>query len=227
MKKIVIPGDLVTEERKRTGIHVFVENGKIYSDCLGITDTESATASVIPLQGKYIPHVGDLIVGVVKSEKHSVYEVDINSIYSSYMSKRDIRDKLKQGAIISAKVDSVNEINEASISDVRVFYGGEIIEISPVKVPRLIGKNGSMLDVLKSGTQSSLLIGRNGRVWAKNGDLKLLKIAIKKIEKEAHLGNLTNKMEEFMKTNQSAQTKNETKEKAKEEKQEKNVEKVA
>lgn len=216
MKKIVIPGDLVTEERKRLGIHVFVENGKIYSDCLGITDTESATASVIPLQGKYIPYAGDLIVGIVKSEKHSVYEVDINSIYSSYMSKRDIRETLKPGAIISAKVDSVNEVNEASISDIRIFYGGEIVEVSPVKVPRLIGKNGSMLNVLKSGTQSSLLIGRNGRVWVKNGNIKLLKEAIKKIEDEAHLRNLTNTMEEFMKTNQSAQTK-----------EEKNDEKVA
>ena len=223
MKKIVIPGDLVTEERKRLGIHVFVENGKIYSDCLGLMDTESATASVIPLQGRYIPSAGDLIVGIVKSEKHSVYEVDINSIYSSYMSKRDIRETLKPGAILSAKVDSVNEINEASISDIRVFYGGEIVEVSPVKVPRLIGKNGSMLNVLKSGTQSSLLIGRNGRVWAKNGDLKLLKQAIKKIEKEAHLGNLTNKMEEFMKTNQSAPSEKKVEEKN----TKKNEEKVA
>ena len=219
MKKIVIPGDIVTEERKRLGIHVFVENGKIYSDCLGITNTESETASVIPLEGKYIPYSGDLIVGIVKSEKHSVYEVDINSIYSSYMSKREIRETLKVGAILSAKVDSVNEVNEASISDIRIFYGGEIVEVSPVKVPRLIGKNGSMLNVLKSGTQSSLLIGRNGRVWAKNGNIELLKIAIKKIEAEAHLGNLTNKMEEFMKTNQSA--------KSEKKKDEKNDEKVA
>jgi len=70
--------------------------------------------------------------------------------------------------------------------------------VTPVKVPRLIGKNGSMLQVLKDGTGSNILVGRNGRVWVKDGNTRLLKRAIQKIEDESHLSNLTNSVKEFL-----------------------------
>lgn len=194
----MVPGEIISEERKRLGSHVFIENGKIYSDCLGIAEVESETAAVIPLHGKYMPYAGDLIVGIIVSEKYSGYTVDINSFYSSFISKDEFREQLKPGTVISAKIDSVNEINEATLGDVRVFYGGEIISVSPVKVPRLIGKNGSMLTVLKNGTKSSILVGRNGRVWAKGGNINMLIDAIRKIEREAHMSNLTNTMDAYL-----------------------------
>ena len=62
----------------------------------------------------------------------------------------------------------------------------------------IIGKNGSMLEVLRRGTNSNFVVGRNGRVWAKGGNTQLLFKAIKKIEDEAHLSNLTNKMSDFL-----------------------------
>ena len=201
MKKIVIPGDLITEERKRTGNHVFVENGKIYSDVLGITDTDSPVASVIALQGQYVPMMDDLIVGIITSERFAGYGVQINSFYDSFISKKEIRDPLKIGDVVSAKISNVNEVNEVDIANIRIFYGGEIIKISPVKVPRVIGKSGSMMDVLKQGTGSSLLVGRNGLIWIKGGDTALAIKAVRKIEAEAHLGNLTNKIEAFLKEN--------------------------
>lgn len=198
-KKIVVPGELVTEERKRLGQHVFVENGKVYSDCLGIVYPDSDTAMVVPLHGKYIPQKGDLVVGIIVSETYAGYVVDINSFYNSFISKEMLREKLKKGSIISAKIVDVDEINEVDLDDVRVFYGGEIVDILPVKVPRVIGKQGSMLEVLKHGTNSSFIVGRNGRIWIKSGDTELAARAIKKIESQAHLSNLTNSIEEFIK----------------------------
>tara|TARA_Y100000310_G_C20702171_1_gene830938 strand:+ start:4882 stop:5505 length:624 start_codon:yes stop_codon:yes gene_type:complete len=200
-KKIVIPGDLVTEERKKLGSHVFVENGKVFSDSLGLFYPGKDIASVVPLHGKYIPRRGDLIVGIVVSQTYSGYIVDINSIYSSYISKELTRDRLKRGAVISAKVTDVNEVNEADLDDVRVFYGGEVLSVTPVKIPRMIGKNGSMLNALKDGTGCSLLIGRNGWVWVKDGNVPLLVKAIDLIEREAHLNNLTNKVGDFLNKN--------------------------
>ncbi len=198
-KKIVIPGDLIAEGRKKLGQHVFIENGKIYSDALGITYPNSGTAYVVPLSGIYLPQRDDLIVGIVERETIKGYMVDINSIYSCYLSADKCRDRLEKGSIVSAKIDSVNEVNEADLFDVRVFYGGTIIRVVPAKVPRMIGKNGSMLAVLKEGTGSSLLIGRNGWIWSKGGDQKKLAEAINLIESEAHLDNLTVKVEAFLK----------------------------
>ncbi len=199
-KKIVVPGDLITDERKKLGQHVFVENGKVYSDTLGISYPDSSVAYVVPLHGNYIPQRDDLVIGVVSRETVKGYMVNINSIYESYIPEDSVRDRLKRGSIVSAKVGDVNELNEADLFDVRVFYGGEIISVPPTKIPRLIGKNGSMLNVLKNGTGCSLLAGRNGWVWVKGGDAMLLTDAVRLIEKEAHLDNLTTKVEEFLKT---------------------------
>ena len=55
MKRIVVPGELLSEERKRLGGNVFVSDGKIYSKVLGIADDENERATVVPLEGKYNP----------------------------------------------------------------------------------------------------------------------------------------------------------------------------
>ena len=103
-KKIVIPGDLITEERKKLGQHVFIENGKVYSDVLGVTYPESSVAYVVPLHGNYIPQRDDLVVGVVSRETVKGYMVNINSIYQSYIPEDAARDRLKRGSIISSKL---------------------------------------------------------------------------------------------------------------------------
>ncbi|MFH0955106.1 MAG: KH domain-containing protein [Candidatus Micrarchaeota archaeon] len=199
MKKIVVPGELLTEERKRMGEHVYASQGKIFSDTLGIFQDEGSVASVVALKGRYIPMRDDLVIGIVAMDVHAGYLVDINSFYYSFVSKKEIRDSLKSGSIVSGKIMEVSETHETSLGFVRVFYGGEIVLVSPVKVPRMIGKNGSMLDVLKRGTGANIMIGRNGLVWAKGGNIDLLKIALKKIDDEAHKEHLTQMMAEFLK----------------------------
>ncbi|MCR4368774.1 MAG: RNA-binding protein, partial [archaeon] len=159
-KRIVIPGELVTEERKKLGGHVFVREGKIYSDSIGLVNDESDYASVVPLEGAYIPQVGDLVIGVVSEEKFSVYTVDINTFYPSVILKKELREIIKPGSVVSAKIVKVSELNEVDLQGPRLFFGGEVIEISPVKIPRVIGRDGSMLNILKDGTGSSIIVGR-------------------------------------------------------------------
>ncbi|MCX6802152.1 MAG: exosome complex protein Rrp4 [Candidatus Diapherotrites archaeon] len=197
-RKIVVPGELLTDQRKKLGEHVFVDEGMVYADSLGLAEQDSDGVRVIPLQGRYMPQAEDLIVGIIAREEFSGYIVDINSFYYSFVRKDNLRKPLEKGTVISAKITSVNEINEAELDQIRVFYDGEVLDVSPVKVPRIIGKKGSMLEVLTKGTGSSIMAGRNGRVWIKDGNTALLKKAIKKIEDEAHLSNLTVRITEFI-----------------------------
>jgi len=197
-KKIVIAGELLTEQRKRLGSHTFLRSGKIYSDTIGMVKEETDTIAVVALEGCYTAEPNDLIVGVIKDEKFSGYTTDINHFTHAFVSKDEIRDRVKSGSIISAKVVEINELNEVSLANVRVFYGGEILKVSPVKVPRIIGKNGSMLEVLKRGTGTAMIVGRNGYVWLNGGNAELAIKAIRKIEKEAHLNHLTEKMTAYL-----------------------------
>ncbi|HZX33912.1 MAG TPA: KH domain-containing protein [archaeon] len=204
-KRVVVPGELVTEERKKLGSHVFISEGKIYSDSIGLVNDEADYASVVPLEGKYMPVSNDLIIGVIVGQRFSVYAVDINSFYASYVSKKEIREILKPGSIISAKIMKVNEMNEADLGNVRTFFGGEIIAVSPVKIPRVIGREGSMLSVLKAGTKCNIIAGKNGLIWAKGGNVELLRKAVSKISKEAHMDNLTQRIADFLGVKEGAQ----------------------
>ncbi len=200
MKKIVVPGELVSDERKRLGENVFLQDGKIFSNVLGIARVDGSTAYVVALRGSYRPQVNDLIVGVVSSEVYAGYFVDSNTVNSSFVSKKDLRDPLKPGTVVSAKVMDIRENGDLELGFVRVFYGGTVIEVPPMKVPRMIGKNGSMLDVLKNGTGCNLMIGRNGWVWVKGGDQQKLGMALELISTQAHLSNLTNRVADFLKS---------------------------
>jgi exosome complex component RRP4 len=199
MKQIVIPGEVVSEERKRLGSNVFVSDGKIYSKVLGITDKENDTADVVALKGTYVPRRDDTVIGIVNRVVFAGYGVEINSFTSSFIPRKAMRQEAKLGDILVAKIEDVNELKEANLAYPKKLYDGEIIEIIPVRSPRLIGKNASMLDVLTNGTNCEIFIGKNGRVWAKDGNIELLKKAVQFINDNSYKSNLTNAVEELLK----------------------------
>jgi exosome complex component RRP4 len=197
-KEIVVPGELLSTENKQLGSHTFAIGEKIFADCLGIRNESDDRVSVVPLRGKYIPVENDVIIGVVKNEKFAGYDVEINSFYSSFVNKQDLRTPLKVGSIISAKVVKVNELNEADIGMVRPQSDGDIVTVTAVKVPRVIGKNASMLNAIKNGTGSSIMVGRNGLVWISGGNSRLAMDAVQRIEDFSHVDNLTHDIQSFL-----------------------------
>ena len=78
---------------------------------------------------------------------------------------------------------------------------GNITEIDPSKIPRLIGKKGSMISLLKKYTHCRIFVGKNGRVWIEGKEENITKTirVIQLIEKESISYGLTNKVEEFLK----------------------------
>ncbi len=197
-KEIVVPGELLTDENKQIGVHTFGRDGKIFSDCLGIKNESDDRISVVPLRGKYLPVENDVVIGVVKNEKFAGYDIEINSFYSSFVSNKDMREPLKVGGVISAKIVKVNEMNEADLGMVRPLSDGEVVSVTPVKVPRIIGKNASMLNAVKNGTGSSIMVGRNGLVWINGGNAAVAAETILRIEEYSHAENLTHDIQCFL-----------------------------
>lgn len=78
--------------------------------------------------------------------------------------------------------------------------GGRIIKINPHKVPRIIGKEGSMINMIKEHTGVEITVGQNGRVWLKgelDGERKAEE-AITIIENESFSEGLTEKVKKFL-----------------------------
>ncbi|MCX6803303.1 MAG: hypothetical protein NTY48_01895 [Candidatus Diapherotrites archaeon] len=199
MKRIVIPGELVSDQRKRLGGNVFVSDGKIYSKVLGISEDGGEKAAVVPLEGKYSPQAEDVVIGVVTRAIFAGYNVNLNSFVESFIPKSTMREDLRVGDLVSAKIAYVSELREAELGFPRKMFGGEVIEVTPVRTPRLIGKNGSMLELLRQGTKCDIIIGKNGRVWARNGNTDLLKKVVLFINENSYKSNLTSSVEAFFK----------------------------
>jgi exosome complex component RRP4 len=213
-RKIVIPGTLLGKtDTSKQGRGTFREGDNIYSSRLGLVEERSGYINVIPLSGVYDPAVGDAVIGVIDEASKMNWMVDIKAPYPAMLRVEEVPWRvefgetskfLNRGDVIVATVAFINEAKNIELSmrdkHCRKVDEGIIVEIQPSKVPRVIGKNGSMVSLLRQHTGCWIFVGQNGRVWIRGEDDKmaLLVKAIKKIEKEAHTTGLTDKISKFL-----------------------------
>ena len=219
-RKYVIPGDVITTGPYRADDNVHLFGDKIIATAVGISEVYDSGVRVIPLTGVYVPRIDDFIIGIVKSHTSLSWELDINSCYPGILPAQDVfgRDfnpkvdelnsRLKTGDLIAARVANSDRSRDPLITisdrDLGKIDDGELIKISPTKVPRLIGKRGSMIQTIESATKAQITIGQNGYVVVSceepEGLLKALD-AIKMVEEQAHVPNLTEKIQEMLGSN--------------------------
>ncbi len=214
-KQVVFPGEEIeaTEIKPRNGVYKN-KDGKYCSQYFGTIQKGDDYIDVVPFTGHYFPRRGDKVIGKIIEIGPSMWTIDINSPYLNLMhmndtpwkmSSGDIKKYLGIGDYIYAKVMTLNEIKESwlTIKDVglRKLEGGHIISVPAPKVPRIIGKGGSMVNLIKEFTDTRIVIGQNGLIWIDGTPENILKAtaAIKKIEREAHTTGLTDRMTEYLK----------------------------
>jgi len=73
----------------------------------------------------------------------------------------------------------------------RKLRAGRLITVVPAKVPRIIGKAGSMVEMIKDTTKTQIVVGQNGLVWVKGENQEIAVEAVREIEKKSHLHGLT------------------------------------
>jgi exosome complex component RRP4 len=212
-REVVLPGDLLDTGNLKPGSGAYTEDGKVYAAQLGIKSIKSNFVNVIPLGGRYIPAPGDTIIGKVEDIGPSNWLIDINSPYPAPLHVTEVPWKVEfgdtsrflgVGDTIMAKVLMVDETKRVQVTmkeqGLRKLQGGQIIEISHSKVPRVIGKGGSMIQMIKNYTSCRIFIGQNGRIWL-DGDIDNMMIAIraiKMIEEGAQMLHLTEKVKEYL-----------------------------
>jgi len=207
-KDLVIPGQLLADEEYYSGRGTFKENGKVCSSLMGLVSLRNKKIRVIPLKSKYVPKKGDVVIGKIDDVRFSMWDVDINSPYSGILpafevfgrEKKELNKVYDVGDVLFLRVVDVDEIKKAKLGlkgrGMGKFKGGIIVEIAPTKVPRLIGKKGSMINMIKDKTNCKIVVGQNGLVWVKGKPEmeQLTKNIINLIESEAHTSGLTNKI---------------------------------
>ncbi|MDH3794941.1 MAG: exosome complex RNA-binding protein Rrp4 [Nitrosopumilus sp.] len=216
-RKYVIPGDVVTTGPFRPEQNVILEGDKIISTTIGISEIYDDSVKVITLTGKYIPKIDDLVIGKVNSHTSLSWELDINSCYVGFLPAQDVfgRDfsahadelssKLKTGDLVAARIANFDRTRDPLVTisdrDLGKIDSGDLVKISPSKVPRLIGKRGSMIQMIEMATNAAVTIGQNGWVVVScetpEGLLKAKK-AIEMVNDKAHVANLTDQIKEML-----------------------------
>ncbi len=220
-RELVVPGTLLAQGPFKNGRGTFKEGNRIYSTVVGLVDIRNDFIRVIPLEGPYIPEVGDNVIGKIIDVKFSSWTVDIGAPYQATLRiqdaveekidllKTDLRKIFDIGDIIYAKVKAFNEVNQIDLTTKGMPFnggplkGGQIVKITPSKVPRLIGKGGSMINLIKKMTQTRIIVGQNGWVWVSGRKEELERVAIEailKVDRESHTQGLTDRVKELLLT---------------------------
>jgi exosome complex component RRP4 len=213
-REIVLPGSYLGERKGRKVVNCYVENEKVYSKVLGVLKVSEEEITVVPLAGKYFPKVGDRVIGRIEEIEVSGWWVDINSPYKAFLplgeaveefvdvKRADLSRFYDIDDIIFCKITKVtkNKIIQVSMKDMlaRKLFGGITIKITPYKVARVIGKGGSMIELIKEKTGSEIYVGQNGVIWIRGGKKEKAIEAILTIEKEAHIVGLTEKIAKML-----------------------------
>jgi len=214
--QFVLPGDVIVTGDYRPEQNVILEGNKLMSTAIGFSEIKDDLVTVTPLTGLYTPKTDDLVIGKIVSHNALSWEVDINSYYSGILTASDIfgkdyspsRDdlslKLKTGDIILARIANVNSrdpLITITGENLGKIDSGELIKISPTKIPRL---TGSVIQTIEASTNATITVGQNGLIILKcdnSTGLKKSIASIKMIGMAQHDANLEEKIQKFLDEN--------------------------
>ncbi len=229
-RDLVVPGEVLSEDTQNflpgRGTILNKEKNKIISLNIGLRQIRKNYINVIPLRGFYTPRPQDRIIALVVDKNPVKYKCDINAKDFGQLKPkntvnrgkpRDFRggrnsfhedlntEKFDIGDILIVKILSADRLNKPELTTVGKYLGkksgGIVISVGPPKIPRIIGRNGSMIKMLKNLTKTNIFVTQNGRIWLKGEDIaheRLLIDAIYKIASEAHTVGLTDRVQEFV-----------------------------
>jgi exosome complex component RRP4 len=212
-RQLVVPGDLLAEGDYVAGDNTFKLNDKIYASRIGLVEYEDKKVNVVALRAFYIPRVGDIVIGTVVDVVFNGWVVDIDAPYLAHLraskmlnrpfkpQKDDLTQVLDVGDLVVAKIISYDRTHNPQLSVDEPGLGkitrGQVVRVTPTKIPRVIGKRGSMISMIKQETGCHITLGQNGVILITGKsfeDEELAIMAIQRIEEESHTTGLTDRI---------------------------------
>jgi len=217
-KQLVTPGDLLAEGDYIAGENTYRDNDKIYASRVGLVDYDVRKVYVVALKAFYVPSVGDTVIGKIVEVSTGGWTVDINAPYLAMLRASDVLDRpfkpqtsdlpsiFDVGDLVIAKIVAYDRTRDPLITVREPGLGkimrGQLVKITPTKIPRVIGRKGSMISMIKKETTCQITIGQNGLILISGKtpeDEQLAIMALHKIEEESHTSGLTDRVTEMIK----------------------------
>jgi len=217
-RQLVTPGDLLAEGEYVAGENTYKEDNKIYASRIGLIEQEDKKVNVVALRAFYIPKIGDTVIGTITEVGFNGWVVDINAPYLALLragdvlnrpfkpQKNELSEVLDVGDLIIAKIVAYDRAHDPQLAVNEPGLGkitrGQMVKVTPTKIPRIIGRKGSMISMIKQETGCHIILGHNGVILITGKSLEdeqLAVMAIHKIEEESHTSGLTDRITQMIK----------------------------
>lgn len=215
-KEVVVPGQVLASGMEYLpSFGTYRIDDTIRAKQVGLLIVDGKVLKALPLAGQYSPKVNDVVIAKVEDILMSGWRLGLNGPYSAVLPLKDASsDYIRKGEDLTNYFDlgeyvvmKITQVTSQNLIDatvrapgLRKLEGGRIIKVNPLKVPRIIGKRGSMVTMLKESTECDVVVGQNGLVWIK-GEPKNEALAyktVKMIEAKAHVPGLTETIRSFL-----------------------------
>ncbi|MEN2999898.1 MAG: exosome complex RNA-binding protein Rrp4 [Acidilobaceae archaeon] len=215
--QIVLPGDRLDSKTEIERPFVAELGQEKVVTVVGMLSQREGKAHFVPLKSIYMPKPGDIVIGLVESVGATSWSVDINSPYSALLyaqdflgrafnpSTDDLYQILKPGEYVKARIAAFDKTRSPLLTvqgeGLGRFIRGAVIDVPPARIPRIIGKKRSMAALIEEKTGCSLFPAVNGMVHVDcpSPELEAIAVmAIKLIEREAHVPGLTERVANFI-----------------------------
>ena len=217
-RKIVVPGEIIISgEDFLPGEGTRREENNIVASKFGLAEEAGRVVKIIPIFGAFVPRRNNVVIGRVTDITHAGWLIDIDSASSGFLpieesprfiNRNEMDQYLAIGDVISAKIWTVkNKGIDLTIKGKGLgkLEEGFIFRIIPSRVPRVIGREGSMVNLIKERTGCSITVGQNGWIWIRGHSLEAeikARKAVEIVADKVHVNGLTEKIESWFEENE-------------------------
>ena len=199
----------------KPGPGTYRTGGKVYASVLGLLSEHPPLISVVPLSGRYIPKPHDVVLGTVTDVQGTFWLLDIGAPRWAPLHmtgtpwKVEVNETdrfLRVGDSVVVEVESLEATGRIGVTmngeGLGKLEGGTIVRISPARIPRVVGRNGSMIQTIREHTGAEVAVGQNGRVWVNGPPEAIRRVSevLRIIEANAQHSGLTERVESYLRS---------------------------
>jgi len=210
---LVLPGEEISHQGLKPGPGTYRVGGKVYASVLGLLSARPPFIQVVPLSGRYIPHPHDVVIGTVTDVQTTFWLLDIGAPRWAPLHmtgtpwKIDVGETeryLRVGDAVVVQVESLEATGRIGVTmngeGLGKLEGGTIVTVSPARVPRVVGRGGSMIQTITRHTGAEVAVGQNGRIWVNGSPEGIRRVSevLRMIDEDGQRPGLTERVESYL-----------------------------
>jgi len=212
-KVLVLPGDEIPDRGLQPGFGTYRVGRRLFASVMGYATWREPFVRIVPFAGRYVPKPHDVIVGVVQDVQKTFWLLDIDASRWAPLhvsgtpwepAPGELEQYLRVGDAVLVAVENLDPTGKIGVTmqgeDLGKLSGGTLVSISPAKIPRVIGKGGSMIHTITRLTGTRVAVGQNGRIWVEGpaDGIQRVRECLRIIEEEGQRSGLTERIEGFL-----------------------------